>query len=360
MDAENDSNDSTKSGPSERSEASQYGKCRVLSHEQVRRLNERSLMVYWDGFKASNIKLQSDWMEFIENDILGEINKIILYFQKMADRLVQKQKSKRAAKSGNTASSSSSSSNVVSARNGQRLHNNQSGSANEFKTRRVSNVEPSPNYQSYCSSVGGEDERVKSLQFLKIIPFSKLLYILTDIYALIFGQKSIFPKYRVAMKPLLEMVRKLSWIYFEFEVAALSTESDQYDIDEHEQKAMCFSALYKRFLVHSLKNAERGFPFSFSGIMNKLVFHEPFVRYLYGEEEFMQNVFFQNVQLNTSQQTKLAKKLQTLNVFQQALWKEELDGDGQRRRKPKYCKFIEETLGVVNKSDCSLLMDVPL
>ena len=56
-------------------------------------------MVFWDGFKATNITLQDDWTEFIEHDILGEIGKIILYFYKMAEGLSQKQTASKSAKS---------------------------------------------------------------------------------------------------------------------------------------------------------------------------------------------------------------------------------------------------------------------
>merc|ERR1712228_1082367 len=109
----------------------------------------------------------------------------------------------------------------------------------------------------------------------------------------IYGQRHSFNQWMFAITPFLELIRKISWIFFEFEVHKKCKKSNAYDIDESEEKDVCFTRMYKRFLIHSLKNGT----LKFKNIMKRLVLKEPWILYLY-EEEFMENVFFKNVHLS--------------------------------------------------------------
>ena len=306
-------------------------KIKILNHEQVRRLNERSLMVYWDGFKALNIKLKDDYNEFIQKYVLKEIKRVIQHYYQIADDFTEKQ--------------------VIATSNKIKVtYSDRDRFYRKDKEKKRQN--------GHCI-----DDKTEKLEFLKVIPFSKLMYIITDIYAMIFEQKSRFCEWSNAMKPILDYVRKLSWIFFQFGLQIMSKQSDKYDIDQYNENNdnnVCFTKLYKRFLIHSLKNQT----FKFKDILRKLVHKEPFIMYLYEEENFMENIFFKNISLSSIHQTELAKKLQTCNVYKHAQWETNgNDKNGNNKNKVfemKYKHFIQETLGITNEYDRSLLMSVPL
>eukprot|EP01083_Nonionella_stella_P264486 897176_1 len=248
----------------------------TLDYQEVRRLNEKALIIYWNGFKALNIHLHTDYEMFIDKYVLCPMDHVIeTYF---AMKYVDKEQ-------------------------------------------------------------------------LKCIPFSKLMYVLTDVYTLLFQQKGTFNKWHEAIKPLLDYIGKLASIFFEYKMDKKCRESDKYDVDEYEDKESCFTKLFKRFLIHSLKNKS----YKFKKVMKRLLHKEPFIMYLYEEDEFMENVFFKYIHLSTVQQTELAKKLQNCNVYKHAQCQ-----ISKSSFRPKYKRFIEQALGISNKFDQSLLMNVPL
>ncbi len=265
-----------------------------LNHAQIRRLNERSLRVYWDGLKSFGISLQSDYQELVEKLVLTEIKGIISYFYEL-------------------------------------LHGH--GLSAEMA--------------------------VKERKFMRLIPFSKVLYIVTDIYAMLVRQRATYNRWTVAMKPILEMIRQISWIYFKFDLHRISRESALYDVDEFEGKEMCFTKLFKRFLIHALKNGA-DLHLKFKDVLKKLVLREPFIWFLFEEEEFVENVLFRQITLSSVLQTEMARKLQAANVHKRAQWEARYAQQHKEEFKPKFTRFIRETLGIQNESDHSLLMDIPI
>ena len=85
-----DTDDDIKKNEYEKVKDGTLQQIQYMNRQQIRRLNETSLMVYWDGFKALNIKLNDDYSDYVVY-VLKEIKNIIRYYFEMADDLSKKQ-----------------------------------------------------------------------------------------------------------------------------------------------------------------------------------------------------------------------------------------------------------------------------